>query len=729
MAASVGSKTELLNVLGDVKARIQDKLGICDFPMPQFILIGKQSVGKSRLIEALAGEVFTFVSGTLGSRRPTVLEFRNVACEGSRWFVRDLNTQQWGQQSVQDVMKLVGAAHEMLGATVTDEPVNVRIESPNCVDVTIVDLPGFRDFALDDEKKALAAQIEQLVLHFMRDPRNVMLCVEQAGDFANYSTLARCREVDPKSQRTILIRNKLDKFYKDITPENVNQWVDGYGEMPQGMVRFSMTLPFWQDGTTPPEPFVTMRDNKNKNDVDTMRQLNISASAAKTIGFQHFANFMEQKIQDLFVKSIGPVMDELNKLKKINSTNAESLVQEFDKTDPSKVVATTQKCGASFARALNEVMEGKQITFDHWSKTIEEELRDFHAYHKRSGSQCAMLPSEEFCGLEEYIEYLTMEMNIGTYPAKEDGKCELMPAHGGAQWRRLMQEIEIFLRFSEIAVQTKKRDVIQARGVSMTSLTWRDVVVKLLSNEAHLPLQQRVKYVAERITWFFQNQKECVTEFMIMSEGHSGGRANYAEEGRFIRQNAMIKSLVYQTYDQACYRQMESFIELFENMLTSTFSNPWVFLKGATAGSAIEGSTATASTLDRIPIEINSRAGVDTLLNRWLQDIPTDAADIDEAVDKVQQLVLKTYSYIRAQVCDQVELFAESFFKTPMLNRLTEDMHHIGLTSEDKERVSLERGRLEEEKNYATESLKEINWCIDRLQQFRVRTEAQNPQH
>ena len=30
----------------------EDKLGIVDFPMPQFILIGRQSVGKSRLIEA-----------------------------------------------------------------------------------------------------------------------------------------------------------------------------------------------------------------------------------------------------------------------------------------------------------------------------------------------------------------------------------------------------------------------------------------------------------------------------------------------------------------------------------------------------------------------------------------------------------------------------------------------------------------------------------------------------
>ena len=36
--------------------------------------------------------------------------------------------------------------------------------------------------------------------------------------------------------------------------------------------------------------------------------------------------------------------------------------------------------------------------------------------------------------------------------------------NGGAQFRRVMAEVEIFLRFSEIAVETKKRDVIQALG-------------------------------------------------------------------------------------------------------------------------------------------------------------------------------------------------------------------------------------------------------------------------
>merc|ERR1719169_255246 len=121
-----------------------------------------------------------------------------------------------------------------------------------------------------------------------------------------------------------------------------------------------------------------------------------------------------------------------------------------------------------------------------------------------------LLPSEDFGSLDDYIDYLRNEIKVPAFDVE---------VNGGAQFRRLMFEVEVFLRFSEICVETKKKDVIQARGVSMSSLTWRDVVVKLLSNEAHQPLQRRVLYVGERIKWFFRRQKEAVLDFMNGLEG------------------------------------------------------------------------------------------------------------------------------------------------------------------------------------------------------------------
>merc|ERR1712032_981107 len=145
--------------------------------------------------------------------------------------------------------------------------------------------------------------------------------------------------------------------------------------------------------------------------------------------------------------------------------------------------------------------------------------------------------------------------------------------------------------------------------------------------------------------------------------------------------NEMIKHLVFQTYDDACSRQLHAFVDLFDNMLTSTFANPWVFLKGYTPTSGgdtenLEDAVLPSfdDTKERIPQEISGRGQIEALINKQLQDIPTEPENIDDAVDKVQMLVLKTYSFIRSQVCDQVELFAESFFKLPMMRRLEEDM-------------------------------------------------------
>ena len=54
MAGTTEHRKELLDILSEVKTRVQDNVGSVEFPIPQFIIIGKQSVGKSRIIETFA---------------------------------------------------------------------------------------------------------------------------------------------------------------------------------------------------------------------------------------------------------------------------------------------------------------------------------------------------------------------------------------------------------------------------------------------------------------------------------------------------------------------------------------------------------------------------------------------------------------------------------------------------------------------------------------------------
>lgn len=289
-------------------------------------------------------------------------------------------------------------------------------------------------------------------------------------------------------------------------------------------------------------------------------------------------------------------------------------------------------------------------------------------------------------------------------------------------------EVEVFLRFSEVAADTKKKDVIQARGVSMTSLTWRDVVVKLLSAEAHVPLKERVQYVGERVTHFFEAQKPVILQFMISCKGSTGRfhSADLGPHGVMISSNPMMKHLIYECYDKVARRQLGNFMELFQNMLTSTFANPWTFLKG---GKREDDDVALIKPLQgdpdlRVPEEIQHRSGIEAILNKDLQNIPTESTQIDKAVDLVQKLVLKIYSLIRSQVCDQVELFSESFFKTPMLRQLGMDMSKIELTDDDKIKYKERREKNVQETSGCEEAIKEVSECIEQLENFKFMCQA-----
>mmetsp|Transcript_19845 Transcript_19845/g.45190 ORF Transcript_19845/g.45190 Transcript_19845/m.45190 type:complete len:373 (+) Transcript_19845:759-1877(+) len=356
--------------------------------------------------------------------------------------------------------------------------------------------------------------------------------------------------------------------------------------------------------------------------------------------------------------------------------------------------------------------------------TLDDELREFHSYHQKLGDSDDFLglPSDDFGSLDDYIEYLRGYIKV---PAFE------VAINGGAQFRRLMFEVETFLRFSEIGIETKKRDVLQSFGISMSSVTWREVVVKLLNHDAHLPLQKRVKYVGQRVKWFFEQQKEPIVQFMKSLKGSPDEKIYsvlYSKHAKMIEENQTIRKLVFDTFDNVVERQLKQFVDLFKSTLHATFSNPWVFLKKTTARLEDDdiGAECLLPSLDdtkaRIPQEIQSRTGIERTVTKWLYDIPMEPHRIDEAVDQVQLLVLKVYSHIRSQVCDQVELFAESFFKLPLMRRLEEDMIKVELSEVDKEGYHVRREKLQKEATANMHGLREVQSCLKILSNFALKS-------
>ena len=722
-----------------------------DFPIPQFILIGKQSVGKSRLVESFAGEQFNFVSGTLGSRRPTVLEFRNnVSLSAPIWQIMEPRTHVWKKLAISEVMRVVGDAHQSLGTNVSRDPVYVRVESPYCVDMQIVDLPGFRDFALDKSKQDLADQIEVMVGQFMADPRNILLCVEEAGDAANMATLARCKRVDPEHRRTILIRNKLDKYYKDLSLDNINEWLRGYGDLPENLEKFSLTLPHWKEGSEPPFPFIQMRKAASEQDVSELRSKGAKEVYLSTrVGFESFSRFMEKRIETVFFASIGPMMNKLSDLQRVWQDQHSLAVQEYTDTDPDCILHTIRSAGQSFAHALNHVMNGVVINRAN-RLTLEEELVMFSHYvsvHGFDGDQFDLLPTRDFKDLKDYVAYLKEDARIPAFD---------LPLNGGAQYTRLKHECEVYFRFSEICVEVSKRDVLQARGISIGQVSWQDVVLKLLTNEGQPQVRRKVNYVAKRIEWFFQLQKDCVIEFMETIKGSPDEHLYsqlFTRRVQLIKENQLARELLFSKYDAYLVHQRDLFIELFNNTLQSTFQYPWALIKASSWTFAeldqyvvdndqeekeenhdgdhddlLSRDPFADMTLPcfedtkaRIPKELSQRSSVEKLLQEMVNEIPIDNSHVDEAVEKVQALMITVFRAIRNLICDQLELFADSFFQLPMSRHLEGAMMDVTLTDQQKARFEGLRSVREEDVRTASDMLEHVEWCLSAIAQFNKR--------
>ena len=131
-----------------------------------------------------------------------------------------------------------------------------------------------------------------------------------------------------------------------------------------------------------------------------------------------------------------------------------------------------------------------------------------------------------------------------------------------------------------------------------------------------------------------------------------------------------------------------------------------------------------SETKSRIPVELQSRSGWETVLAQWLSLIPQEPQQIEEAVEKVQMLVLKTFSFIRAQIADQIELFAESFFKLPMMRRLEEDMSLIEVSEADKRDYEHRREALLDQEKRLETTINDLDDCVKKLSVFLVKSQA-----
>uniref|UniRef100_A0A7N6A2C0 Dynamin-1-like protein n=1 Tax=Anabas testudineus TaxID=64144 RepID=A0A7N6A2C0_ANATE len=164
--------------------------------LPQIVVVGTQSSGKSSVLESLVGRDILPRGTGIVTRRPLILQLVHIDQEDRR------KTNEENAET-----------ERMSGNNkgISDEPIHLKIFSPHVVNLTLVDLPGITKVPVGDQPRDIEIQIRELILKYISNPNSIILAVTAANtDMATSESLKVAREVDPDGRRTLAVVTKLD---------------------------------------------------------------------------------------------------------------------------------------------------------------------------------------------------------------------------------------------------------------------------------------------------------------------------------------------------------------------------------------------------------------------------------------------------------------------------------------------------------------------------------------
>ncbi|XP_072768696.1 dynamin-1-like isoform X1 [Nerophis lumbriciformis] len=232
----------LVNKLQDAFSSIGQA---CNLDLPQIAVVGGQSAGKSSVLENFVGRDFLPRGSGIVTRRPLVLQLISASAgvlehKSSEILSCGRPTPVSRQHSSLSPLSLSLLAEwaEFLhckGKKFTDfdevrqeieaetdratggnkgispVPINLRVYSPNVLNLTLIDLPGITKVPVGDQPADIEQQIREMIMQFITRESCLVLAVTPANsDLANSDALKLAKDVDPQGLRTIGVITKLD---------------------------------------------------------------------------------------------------------------------------------------------------------------------------------------------------------------------------------------------------------------------------------------------------------------------------------------------------------------------------------------------------------------------------------------------------------------------------------------------------------------------------------------
>ncbi|KAK9247171.1 Dynamin central region-domain-containing protein [Lipomyces tetrasporus] len=231
----MSSFEDLIPVVNKLQDLVFNTIGTDTIDLPQVVVVGSQSCGKSSVLENIVGKDFLPRGTGIVTRRPLVLQLINLPLDAANASFDDASSdsissvqtsrraEEWAEflhvpgrkfydfaevrrEIENDTVRIAGN-----NKGINKQPINLKIFSPHVLNLTLVDLPGLTKIPIGDQPTDIERQTRTLILEYINKPNSIILAVSPANvDLVNSESLKLARQVDPQGRRTIGVLTKLD---------------------------------------------------------------------------------------------------------------------------------------------------------------------------------------------------------------------------------------------------------------------------------------------------------------------------------------------------------------------------------------------------------------------------------------------------------------------------------------------------------------------------------------
>ncbi|KAJ9257405.1 hypothetical protein DTO207G8_2159 [Paecilomyces variotii] len=214
---------DLLDIIDNLRSH-----GISRYvDLPEIVVCGDQSAGKSSVLEAISGMSFPtkdnlctrFATELIIRRYPTPCIRVSIIPDHARSEGEKETLQKFSPSISPETLNLgevVEEAKKVMGLTTDNKSFSTdilrfEISGPTQPHLTMVDLPGLFEAGNKEQSEKDAKTVKDLVLGYMKRPRSIILAVVSAkSDFALQKVTKYTRKLDPEGMRTLGLITKPD---------------------------------------------------------------------------------------------------------------------------------------------------------------------------------------------------------------------------------------------------------------------------------------------------------------------------------------------------------------------------------------------------------------------------------------------------------------------------------------------------------------------------------------